>query len=105
MLLVAVVFFIQMKKMTQKNKQLKKKKNRECFIMTKLKHENLVKLYGISLCPRVRMFIEFVPGGDLQVKYNLSQSKQTFFLIFFLIFFFFFFIGTYLYGTTSDCSC
>ena len=42
---------------------------REAFIMSKLKHENLVRLYGISLRPKVRMFMEFVPGGDLQVKF------------------------------------
>ena len=38
---------------------------RECFIMSKLDHPNLVKLHGVWLCPFVRMVMEYVPCGDL----------------------------------------
>ena len=38
---------------------------RECFMMSKLDHPNLVKFYGVWMCPFVRMVMEYVPCGDL----------------------------------------
>jgi serine/threonine protein kinase/GTPase SAR1 family protein len=46
---------------------------REVYIMSCLDCAYLVKLYGISLQPRLRMVMEFIDGGDL---YHLLRDKK-----------------------------
>lgn len=46
---------------------------RECFIMSRLRHPNLVLFYGVALRPCVRMVMEYLPQGDLQ---RLIESQQ-----------------------------
>jgi hypothetical protein len=48
---------------------------REAFIMSSLKHQNLVNLYGITVSPKLSMVMEFVRGGDLHHKFHVSDTK------------------------------
>ncbi len=52
---------------------------RESFIMSSLSHKNLVKLYGITVSPKLAMVMEFVRGGDLHHSFHVkdAQLEQT----------------------------
>ncbi len=43
---------------------------REAFLMSCLNHKNLVKLYGVTLSPKLSMVMEFVKGGDLHHSFH-----------------------------------
>ena len=38
---------------------------RECWIMSTMVHPNITQLYGVSVLPKLRMIMQFCPGGDL----------------------------------------
>lgn len=48
---------------------------RETFIMSSLNHQNLVKLYGITLSPKMTMVMEFIAGGDLRHKFHAHDPQ------------------------------
>ncbi len=43
---------------------------RESFLMSCLNHKNLVKLYGVTISPKLSMVMEFVKGGDLHHHFH-----------------------------------
>jgi hypothetical protein len=49
---------------------------RECFIMSRVRHPNLVKFYGISLRPTIQMVMEYCGCGDLCSLINLQQEAS-----------------------------
>lgn len=48
---------------------------REAFIMNCLNHQNLVKLYGITLAPKMSLVLEYVGGGDLHHKFHVNDPS------------------------------
>jgi serine/threonine protein kinase len=48
---------------------------REAFIMSSLNHRNLVKLFGITLAPKLSMVMEYVRGGDLHHKFHAPDAQ------------------------------
>jgi serine/threonine protein kinase len=48
---------------------------REAFIMSSLNHKNLVKLYGITVSPKLSMVMEYVRGGDLHHKFHAVDAS------------------------------